>query len=69
MDHLSNTQLVSIIAPIVLLQVVLMIIALVVCIRAEETNGPRWMWLLIIVCGSLIGSILFFIIGRRSTSS
>jgi len=68
MDGLFDSQLLMIIAPIAALQLLLAILALVVCIRAEETRGPRWMWVLIILFGSLIGSILFFTLGRRSAA-
>jgi len=68
MDILNNNQLLMIIAPIAVLQLLLAVFALVVCIRAEETRGPRWMWVLIILFGSLIGSILFFTLGRRSAA-
>ena len=68
MDQLTNTQLWTILGPVLALQLLLMIIALVVCIRAEETRGPRWMWVLIILFGNLIGSILFFIFGRKLVS-
>ncbi|MFC0393331.1 PLD nuclease N-terminal domain-containing protein [Paenibacillus mendelii] len=68
MDQLTNTQLWTILGPVLALQLLLMIIALVVCIRTEETRGPRWMWVLIILFGNLIGSILFFIFGRKLAS-
>lgn len=68
MDQITNSQLWAIIGPVVALQLLLMIIALVACIRAEETRGPRWMWVLIIIFGNLLGSILFFIFGRKGMS-
>ena len=68
MDQLTNTQLWTILGPVLALQLLLMIIALVVCFRTEETRGPRWMGVLIIVFGNLIGSILFFIFGRKIMS-
>ncbi|MBO0991786.1 PLD nuclease N-terminal domain-containing protein [Bacillus sp. SD088] len=53
------------IAPIVGLQLILMTVALVSCVKEEETNGPKWLWVLIIVCINLIGPVLYFIIGRK----
>ncbi|MFC5648700.1 PLDc N-terminal domain-containing protein [Paenibacillus solisilvae] len=67
MDDLTTAQLVSIIGPLVFIQLLLLIIALLVCIRAKETQGPRWMWILLILFGSFIGSILFFVMGRRTS--
>jgi hypothetical protein len=51
--------------PIVVLQLVLMIAALVDLSHREKTRGPRWMWALIIVLGELLGPILYFIVGRE----
>ncbi|BBH24679.1 negative regulatory protein YxlE [Paenibacillus baekrokdamisoli] len=67
MSDLSTTQLMTIVGPIVVIQLILMLTALVVCIRTEETRGPKWIWVLAIILGSLIGPILFFVMGRRST--
>jgi len=52
--------------PLIFLQLILMISALVVCARSEATNGPKWVWVLIIVFGNLLGSIIFFIFGRKN---
>ena len=51
--------------PILILQLGLMIIALVDLARRERTKGPKWMWVLIIVLGELIGPIVYFLIGRE----
>ncbi len=65
-NELELSKLIAIIAPIIVIQLVLMVIALVLCIKAEETRGPKVMWLLIILLGSLIGSIAYFIFGRKN---
>jgi hypothetical protein len=54
-----------IIAPLLGLQLILILTALTMCFRAEETNGPKWMWALIIICISILGPVAFFIAGRR----
>lgn len=54
------------IAPILVLQLILMSTALVSCIREEKTNGPKWLWILIILFINLIGPVLYFVIGRRN---
>ncbi|MDQ0232583.1 PLDc N-terminal domain-containing protein [Metabacillus malikii] len=54
------------IAPLIVLHLILMITALVSCIREEETRGPKWMWILIILFINLIGPVLYFVIGRRN---
>lgn len=54
------------IAPILILQLILMITALVSCIKEETTNGPKWLWILVILFIQLIGPVLYFVIGRRN---
>jgi len=56
----------AIIAPLIALQLILMIAALTSCIKSENTNGPKWMWVLIIIFVSLFGPIAYFVIGRRN---
>lgn len=53
------------IIPLVLLQLTLMIVALVDLARREKTRGPKWVWILVIVFGELIGPIIYFIFGRQ----
>ena len=43
----------------------LLITALVDAIRRPKTNGPKWMWILIIILINLIGPIVYFIVGRK----
>jgi drug/metabolite transporter (DMT)-like permease len=58
-------QLLPYIIPIVLLQLILMIVALLDLIRREKTRGPKWLWAIVIVLGELIGPIVYFIFGRE----
>jgi len=58
-------QLLPYIIPIVLLQLILMIVALVDLVRREKTRGPKWLWAIVIVLGELIGPIIYFIFGRE----
>lgn len=66
MNELFNAIPWSVIAPILILQCILMIIALVSCLREEKTNGPKWVWILIILFINLIGPVLYFVVGRRN---
>lgn len=54
----------GLIAPLLILQVILMVIGLVDVLRREHTRGPKWMWVLIIIAASMLGPILYFIFGR-----
>ncbi len=53
-------------APIIMIQLFLMLLALFSCIREEKTNGPKWIWIPIIVFISLLGPVLYFVLGRRN---
>lgn len=59
------TKYLPLLIPILVLQLILMIAALVDLAKRERTRGPKWMWVLIIVLGEFVGSILYFIIGRQ----
>ncbi len=56
----------NLILPIILLQVILMVVALVDIVRNKKTNGPFIMWLFIIIFVNLLGPIIYFIFGRRN---
>lgn len=56
----------GLIAPLLVLQGILIFIALIDLVRIPATNGPKWVWALIIVLGNLLGPILYFILGRKS---
>lgn len=57
---------IAIIAPLLIIQAILIITALTSLIRTEVTNGPKWMWALIILFVNTIGPIAYFIFGRRN---
>ncbi|MDG5790084.1 PLD nuclease N-terminal domain-containing protein [Evansella sp. AB-P1] len=56
----------GLIAPLVIIQLILLVVALVDCFRHNNTNGPQWVWVLVIVFGGIIGPIVYFIFGRRN---
>ncbi len=55
------------VAPLLILQAILTISALVSCIKQKETNGPKWMWIVLILFVNLFGAILYFVIGRKNS--
>ena len=59
------TELIPLIIPIILLQLVLIIAALIDLTRREKTRGPRWVWILVILFVSIIGPIIYFVVGRE----
>lgn len=66
MNELLNDIPWGAIAPILVIQLILMLTALISCIREERTNGPKWLWIILILFLSLIGPVLYFVVGRRN---
>lgn len=64
MDFLSEINW-ALIAPIMVIQFILVIVALIDWIKIENTRGPKIMWVFIIIFANIIGPILYFIIGRK----
>jgi hypothetical protein len=65
MDELQ--PYIPLLIPILLLQLGLVIVALWDLARQPATQGPKWVWVLIIVLVNIIGPILYFVVGRRET--
>ncbi|HUC93039.1 MAG TPA: PLD nuclease N-terminal domain-containing protein [Paenibacillus sp.] len=63
---MDNQTLITVVIPILVLQLILLITALTVLIRAEQTRRPKWMWALIIVFVNIFGPIAFFLFGRKA---
>ena len=64
---MDTTTLILALLPLVLISLVLEIFALVDLIRRDPKNvrgQKKWVWVLIIVLVSTIGSIIYLIVGR-----
>lgn len=66
MEEVLNSINWAVIAPLLVIWFILIIVALIDWIRIKETNGPKWLWLLIILFISTLGPVLYFIIGRKN---
>ena len=58
-------RILPMVAPLVLIQLVLMIAGLVDWSKRERTRGPKWVWLVVILVFSIIGPVAYFLIGRE----
>jgi hypothetical protein len=71
MEKLPNIGvLIAILAPLVFLELSLMIFALVDLIRRDENQVrhlPKWGWGVVIVTVNLIGPIVYLLIGREES--
>ncbi len=58
----------GVVLPLIVIQLILMVIALIDLVRrdAQATRGPKLMWVFIVILGSLVGSIVYFTVGRRN---
>jgi hypothetical protein len=58
-------KILPLIIPLILIQLALMVYCLVDLARRERTNGPKWLWAIIIVIGELVGPIVYLFAGRK----
>ena len=65
MEQLANFDW-RLIAPLIVVQFILMIIALIDLVRIHQTKGPKWAWALVILFVNTLGPIIYFIFGRKS---
>nr|WP_280521422.1 PLD nuclease N-terminal domain-containing protein [Paenibacillus mangrovi] len=56
------------IAPLIVIWLILAVVGLISLSRTESTRGPKWLWVVIIVCGNILGSVLYFVVGRKDVS-
>jgi glucose uptake protein GlcU len=65
--NIPTGTLLSLIIPLIALELILVVVALVDLIRREpeRVNGNKIMWALIIIIVGTIGPILYLIVGRR----
>ena len=65
MDISKLQQYIPYLIPVLVIQLVLMISALVDLIQREHTRGPKWIWVLVILFVNYIGPIIYFVAGRK----
>lgn len=51
--------------PVIILELVLMLVALLDLLRREKIRGNKWVWLAVIVLFQIVGPILYLIVGRE----
>lgn len=56
----------NVILPLLIIQLILIVVALIDLAKSEKVNGPKWMWVLIILFVSMLGSVAYFVFGRRN---
>lgn len=64
-NQINEVVPIEVILPLIIIQILLMVIALISCIRSK-TNGPKWLWIVIVMIFSIVGPVLYFVIGRKN---
>lgn len=59
----------ALLAPLIAVSLLLVVIALVDLIKRPQTNGPKLVWVVVILFISTLGPILYFIFGRKEGQS
>ncbi|WP_050615216.1 PLD nuclease N-terminal domain-containing protein [Bacillus testis] len=62
---MDTTRLIQLLWPVVVLQLILMVTALVSLYKRPHTNGPKWLWTIIILFVNIVGPVAYFTIGRK----
>jgi hypothetical protein len=67
MDKITDTimEYLPLLAPLIIIQLALIVAALLDLRARANTRGPRWLWVVIIVFVNMIGPILYFVIARE----
>jgi hypothetical protein len=58
-------QFIPYLIPVLIIQLVLIVIALIDLVKREHTHGPKWLWAIIIILVNFIGPIVYFVVGRK----
>jgi hypothetical protein len=64
-NPLDPTLIILLVLPILLIQLGLQIYALVDLVRQPKVRGAKWIWVLIILLGELIGAIVYLVYGKK----
>jgi hypothetical protein len=58
-------QYLPLILPLVLIQLVLMLVALWDIAHRDKVRGPKWLWVILIILGEMIGPVAYLLVGRQ----
>jgi len=61
-----DLQIILLLIPALLIQLGLLVLSLVDLIRRKKVRGGnKWLWGVLIVCVSIIGPVLYLVLGRE----
>jgi hypothetical protein len=65
----SLTQMLPYLAPIIIIELILLVVALTDLIKRKHvTGGNKIIWVLVTVCFQIIGPIIYLLLGRKEES-
>ena len=62
MEFITNNL--PLLIPIFLIQLALIVFAMADLLRRDNTRGPKWVWVLVILFVNMIGPIVYLLLGR-----
>lgn len=65
MENKNLTEVILLLAPMLLIWLILLVAGLVDLLPRQHTRGPKWLWVLIVILFSIIGPVVYFIFGRE----
>ncbi|HHW57098.1 MAG TPA: hypothetical protein GXX15_05410 [Clostridia bacterium] len=64
-DKLSTSEFITLILPLIIVQLGLVIFSIYRLSKDKVKYFPKWLWLLIILFGEILGCLIFLTIGRE----
>jgi hypothetical protein len=58
-------QILPLLIPVLVIQLILLVAALLDLRKQSNTRGPKWLWAIIIIFVNIIGPIVYFVVARK----
>ena len=58
-------ELIPYLAPLIVIQIGLLVYGLIDLIKRERTKGPKWVWGIVVIFFSIIGPLVYLLYGRE----
>ncbi len=58
-------QILPYLIPILIIELILAVIAILDLVKQQSLRGPKWMWVVIVCFVQIVGPILYFVLARK----
>jgi hypothetical protein len=65
MSNPTLEQILPLAIPIIVIQLILLVVALLDLRKQTATRGPKWVWVLVIIFFEILGPIIYFVAARK----